>query len=469
MNEELWRLSACELSSGILERRFSSRDAVSSCLQRLDAVNPDINAITEVRPEAALAAADEADKALAAGNNKGLLHGIPVCIKSNVDVQGWATVNGSSVLKDNIAAGNSDSVQNWLDAGAIVIALTNTPEFCCRWETSNEVFGTTHNPWDLSRTPGGSSGGSAASIAVGISPLAHGTDLGGSLRDPAQACGIASIKPTLGRVADWNPTDPEHPGIGVQIMNTDGPMARRVADVRLGLQAMAARNFHDPWWVAAPLQASAVKPVIALVTNPAQQGINAQVERGVEQAGKLLEQAGYEVELIEPPGIEDAAEVWRIICIHELLNQLAPAVKDFCGQRLQTTLEHYRNTQPKLSLDIYMEAFGHRRTILREWLAFFKKYQLIVAPICTEPPSLTDSDQVSAEQTAQIIHDRRMMVAISALSLPAAVVPVGIDEGLPQVVQVIGAPFTEMDCLAAAEAIEQQVDTLTPIDPRKNS
>ena len=116
-----------------------------------------------------------------------------------------------------------------------------------------------------------------------------------------------------------------------------------------------------------------------------------------------------------------------------------------------------------------MEAFGHRRTILREWLAFFKKYQLIVAPICTEPPSLTDSDQVSAEQTAQIIHDRRMMVAISALSLPAAVVPVGIDEGLPQVVQVIGAPFTEMDCLAAAEAIEQQVDTLTPIDPRKNS
>jgi amidase len=469
MNEELWRLSACELSSGILERRFSSKDAISSCLQRLDAVNPDINAITEVRPEAALAAADEADKALAEGLSPGLLHGIPVCIKSNVDVQGWATVNGCSVLKDNIAPGNSDSVQNWLNAGAIVIARTNTPEFCCRWETSNEVFGTTYNPWDLSRTPGGSSGGSAASIAVGISPLAHGTDLGGSLRDPAQACGVASIKPTLGRVADWNPTDPEHLGIGVQLMNTDGLMARRVADVRLGLQAMATSNFHDPMWVAAPLQVSTVKPVIALVTNPAQQGINPQVARGVEHAGKLLERAGYEVELIEPPGIEEAAEVWRIICMHELLNQLEPAVKDFCGQRLQTTFDHYRSLQPDLSLGNYMEAFGRRRTVLREWLAFFQNYPIIVAPICTEPPSLTDSDQISAEQTAENIHARRMTVAISGLSLPAAVVPVGIDEGLPQAVQVIGAPFSEMDCLAAAEAIEQQVDALTPINPKSNS
>jgi len=469
MNEELWRLGACELSVGLRNKQFSSKEIVTSCLDRLDAVNPDINAITEVRPEAALVAAEKSDKALAEGNQLGLLHGIPVCIKSNVDVQGWATVNGCSVLKENIAPGNSDSVQNWLDAGAIVIARTNTPEFCCRWETTNEVFGTTHNPWDLARTPGGSSGGSAASIAAGISPLAHGTDLGGSLRDPAQACGIASIKPTLGRVADWNPTDPEHLGIGVQLMNTDGPMARRVADVRLGLQAMAARNFHDPLWVPAPMHTSADTPVIALVTNPAQQGINPQVQRGIEKAGKLLEQAGYKVDIVEPPGIEEAADIWRVICIHELLSQLQPAVKDFCGQRLQTTFEHYRTLLPKLSLDSYMEAFGRRRALLQEWLAFFKTHQLVVAPISCEPPSLTDSDQVSSEQTAEILHTRRMTVAISGLSLPAAVVPVGVDEAMPQAVQIIGSPFSEMDCLAAAEAIEQQVETLTPIDPLTNS
>ena len=133
MSEELWRLSACEMSIGIKDGRFGSKDIVSSCLQRLEEVNPVINAVTEVRAEAALASAEQADRLLADGKPGGQLHGIPVCIKSNVDVEGWATVNGCTALKDNIAPANSDSVQNWLDAGAIVIARTNTPEFCCRW------------------------------------------------------------------------------------------------------------------------------------------------------------------------------------------------------------------------------------------------------------------------------------------------------------------------------------------------
>jgi amidase len=352
-----------------------------------------------------------------------------------------------------------------VDAGAIIIGRTNTPEFACRWDTSNEVFGVTRNPWDLSLTPGGSSGGAAASIAVGISPLAQGTDLGGSLRHPAQACGIASIKPTLGRVADWNPTDPENLAIGIQIMNTDGPLARRVCDVRLGLQAMSARNYHDPWWVPAPLEAGNNKPAIALVVDPAQKGTHPQVAGGVEHAGKLLEQAGYEVELIEPPGIEEAADVWRVICMHELLSNLAPAVKDICGQRLRTTLEHYQALMPELSMELYMNAFARRRKVLREWLGFFEGHGLIVAPVCTEPPLKTDSDQVSVEDTQKIVQSHRMTVAISALSLPSAVVPVGVEDGLPRVVQIIGPPFSEMDCLAVAEKIEEQVEQFTPIEP----
>ncbi len=466
MTETLWQLSACELASGIRERRFSSRQVVSACLQRLSETNPTINAITEVRPEAALIAADAADRAVATGEQLGLLHGVPVTIKSNVDVQGWATVNGCAALVDNIAPANSACVQNWLDAGAVIIARTNTPEFCCRWETSNEVFGVTRNPWDLSRTPGGSSGGAAASLAVGISPLAHGTDLGGSLRHPAQACGIASIKPGLGRVADWNPSDPEDHGIGVQLMNTDGALARHVCDLRLGLQAMSARNYHDPWWVGAPLQKYSDKASVALVIDPAHQGVSSQVAKGVEHAGKLLEQAGYTVDMIEPPGIEDAADVWRVICLGELLSHLVPAVREICGQRLHTTFEHYQRLLPDFSLQMYMDAFARRRKVLRDWLDFFQRYSLIVAPVCTEPPLPTDTDLESAERALQIIHSHRMTVAISALSLPSAVVPVGIDEGLPQVVQIIGPPVAEMDCLAAAEAIEKQVQTLTPIDPQ---
>jgi len=245
MSESLWRLSACDLATGIQTGAFSSREAVTSCLQRADETNGKVNALTEIRAEAALTAADAADKAVARGETLGCLHGIPMTIKGNVDVAGWATVNGSALLKENIARETSPCVQNWLNAGAVIIGRTNTPEFSCRWETNNEVFGPTRNPWNPRLTAGGSSGGAAASVAVGITPLAHGTDLGGSLRQPAQACGVASIRPSLGRVPDYVPTEHE-PSIGIQLMNTDGLMARRVADVRLGLKAMAVGDWRDP-------------------------------------------------------------------------------------------------------------------------------------------------------------------------------------------------------------------------------
>lgn len=463
--DELWLLDACAMAEGVRQKRFSSRELIESCLQRTEVVDPKINAMTELRAELALAAADAADKAVAGKQDLGLLHGVPVTIKANVDVAGWATVNGCAALQDNVARENSDCVQNWLNAGAIVMGRTNTPEFCCRWETTNEVFGVTHNPWDKALTPAGSSGGAAASLATGMAPLAHGTDLGGSLRAPAQACGIASIKPGLGRVADWNPTEPQEPAIGMQLMNTDGPMARSVRDVRLGLQAMSAGTLHDPWWVPAPLKASQRSKTIALVVDPAGKGIHSQIANGVKQAGELLQGAGYELEPVQPPAIEEAADIWRTICLGELLMHLVPAVKDICGERLRRTFEHYQALLPDFSPEMYHDAFARRRRVLREWLAFFQKYSLIVAPICTQLPLKTDADLDSVEQTRDLIDSHRMTVAISALSLPAAVVPVGIEDGLPQAVQIIGPPFQEMDCLNAAEAIEQQVQAFTPIDP----
>ena len=465
--DKLWCLSAMEMTEGIQQQEFSSRELIESCLQRLESVNPVINAITEIRADRALAAADSADKKIAEGGKCGLLHGIPVTIKGNVDLAGWATVNGCSAFKDSIAESNSDCVQNWLNAGAIVIGRSNTPEFCCRWETSNEVFGCTHNPWNTSLTPGGSSGGAAASVACGVTALAHGTDLGGSLRDPAQACGIASIKPSLGRVADWVPSEPGDPAIGVQMMNTDGPMARRIADVRLGLQAMSAASWHDPWWSPQRLEESDRPRRIALVRDPANGGIHPQVAEGLEKAGQLLSKAGYEVEEVEPPGIEDAAEVWKTVCIGELTNLLAPAVKEICGERMQKMFAFYQEIAGRFSAENYMLAFARRKKLLREWNSFFSTYSLIVAPICTQTPYTTDSDLESRQKVEEIMHDRRMMVAISALSLPAAVVPVGISEGLPQAVQIIGPAYQEMDCLAAAEAIEKQIDAITPIDPRQ--
>jgi len=467
MNKELWRLDAAALIEGIRSREFSAREVVTACLERLDAVNSTINAITEVRPEEALAAADAADRAVADGNAPGSLHGVPVTIKGNVDLAGWATVNGCAALKDNIAPETSPCVQNWLDAGAIVIGRTNTPEFSVRWETNNELFGPTHNPWDLERTPGGSSGGAAASLAVGITPLAHGTDLGGSLRHPAQACGLASIRPGRGRVPDYNPTDPAEPGIGFQIMNVNGPMARRVGDVRLGLEAMAAESWRDPWWVPAPLREEAhPKQAVAVVVDPAGGGIATQVKSGVEQAGRLLSAAGYEVAEAEPPGIAEAVDIWLNVCIGELISGLEPAVRDICGPAMRRAFEHYRAALPNASAAAYADAFARRRGVLRDWLGFFNGYPLIVAPVGTEAPLRCDEDIASPERTLEVIHSFRMTVAVNALGLPSAVVPVGISEGMPQVVQIIGPPFQEMRCLAAAEAIEAQVERLTPIDPR---
>lgn len=467
MAQALWRLDARSLAAGIRNGEFTARDAVQASLARLAAVEPAINALTEVRAESALRAADAADRAVAAGAPLGPLHGVPVTIKGNVDLAGWATVNGCAALKDNLAPASSPCVQRWLDAGAIVVGRTNTPEFCCRWETTNEVYGATRNPWDAARTPGGSSGGAAASVAAGVTPLGHGNDLGGSLRQPAQACGIASIRPGLGRVAVWNPTDRAEPGIGVQIMNSEGAMARRVGDLRVVLAAMAGRDRHDPWSVPAPLgDGSAKGRPVALVVDPAGGGVSAQVAEGVLRAGRLLEAAGWRVEEVEPPGILEAAQIWRIICLGELLTMLEPAVREVCGERLRRTFAHYRAVLGKFDLERYMDAFARRRRLLRDWLAFFERYALIVAPVGTEPPLPTDGDIASPQATQAAFESFRMTVAVNGLGLPAAVVPVGVGEGLPQVVQIIGPPFAERSCLDAAEDLERQVEPLTPIDPR---
>lgn len=466
MSEDLWRLDACSMASGIRDGQFSSRELVSACLQRIEQVNGDINAMTEVRAEAALLAADEADRAVALGGDLGLLHGVPMSIKGNVDVEGWATVNGCGALQDNIASEHSPCVKNWLDAGAILVGRTNTPEFCVRWETENDVFGRTANPWNSALTPGGSSGGAAASLATGMTPLAHGTDLGGSVRHPAQACGVASIRPSLGRVAMCVPSEPE-PAMGIQLMNTDGPLARRVADVRLGLQAMVAGDWRDPAWVPAPLGEPDMPELpVALCVNPLGKGVHEQVAGGVYKASEYLHQSGYAVEEAEPEALADAVQVWNTLSFWELLNGLAPAVQEICGPSLQTAFEHYRAAAPNLTIETYVQAFADRRAVLRRWMAFFNQYSVLVAPVSTLPPQAYKHDIATPETSLQTIESMRMVYPINGLGLPSAVVPVGLGDGLPQVVQVIGPPFQEMRCLAVAEAIEQQVDALTPIDPR---
>ncbi|HYZ34477.1 MAG TPA: amidase family protein, partial [Crenalkalicoccus sp.] len=229
---ELWRLTASDLAGRIARREISAVEATRSALDRLAAVNPRINAVVQEMPEQALAAAHAVDSAIAAGQAPGPLAGVPVTVKVNADQKGFATTNGLRIQKDVIAEQDNPVVANLRRAGAVIIGRTNTPAFSLRWFTRNSLHGATRNPRDPAITPGGSSGGAAAACAAGIGAVAHGTDIGGSVRYPAYACGIHGLRPTLGRIPAWNPASPER-GIGAQMMAVSGPLARSVADLRL--------------------------------------------------------------------------------------------------------------------------------------------------------------------------------------------------------------------------------------------
>ena len=467
MERELWRWDAVELAAAIRMRTISSREAVQSVLERLEAVNPAINAVTVVLGEPALAAADAADAAVKRGEAVGMLHGVPVTIKENIDQTGQATTNGIVAFKDVIAKSDSPPVANWTRAGAVIVGRTNTPAFSLRWHTDNALRGRTFNPWAHERTPGGSSGGAASALASGIAPLAHGNDLGGSVRYPAYCCGVAGIRPTLGRVPAYNQTAGEERPPALQLMSVQGPLARRVRDVRLGLAAMAQRDPRDPWWVPAPLEGPpAARPIrVALSVDPAKQGVHPDVAAAVRAAGAALGEAGYAVEEMDPPDVGGAAACWAALIGAELRHVTLPFILKHGDADVIRCTELTLEQGPDLGLDAYLKSLGERSKHVRDWMLFFERYPLVVGPVSTEPPFAVGFDVVSLERTREVLRAQRLLVAVNLLGLPAVSVPTGLWGGLPLGVQVIGARYREDLCLDAAEIIEAQRGLPTPLDP----
>src|SRR6266700_2592802 len=243
--EDLWRLSAADIAALIRSKKVSAKEAASAALARLDAVNPSINAVVEHRPADVLAQAGAIDAAIARNEDIGPLAGVPVTVKVNIDQEGFATTNGLKLQRDVIARTNSPLVDNLRKAGAVILGRTNCPAFSYRWFTTNLIHGDTKNPRDSGITPGGSSGGAGAAVAAGIGHIAHGTDIAGSIRYPAYACGVHGLRPTVGRIAAFNPGLPERT-IGPQISAVSGPLARTIADLRIALNAMSGKDFRDP-------------------------------------------------------------------------------------------------------------------------------------------------------------------------------------------------------------------------------
>jgi amidase len=465
---ELWRMSATELAEAIRTRQASSVEVVETHLRRIEAVNPSINAVVVVLGEQALEAAKAADRAVAAGGNVPPFHGVPFTIKDNIDVAGTPTTQGFKALAGAYPSRDAPIVERMKAAGAIPIGRTNLPSGAIRWHCESELWGATINPWDRTRTPGASSAGEAAAIAAGMSPLGLGSDGLGSLRHPAQCCGIAALKPTLGRIPHATTIEPEYATIGVQLTGVNGPLARRVTDLRRAFEAIAGSTWRDPWTVPAPLRGRELpKPIrVALVVDPAGQGTAGQVQEGVRKAATALADAGYDVDQVEPPSIEVAATTLLVMLAtpgirqgwQEFLSPLAPVDTE----RFMAAFFDAAGDPDILAAE---QSFMTRQALLRAWGEFQDEHPLIVAPICTEPPFEAGTD-LDEGRVAETIRTMRMAMAVNALGLPAVAVPVGIGDGLPQAVQVIGPRYREDLCLDAAAAIEDRRGTITPIDPR---
>lgn len=463
MQKELWRWSATDLAKAIGNRTISSREAVQSSLDRIAAVNPAINAVVQVLEQEALAAADAADAAVKSGALLGLLHGVPVTTKVNVDQRGCATTNGVVAFRDVIATEDSPPVANLRKAGAVIIGRTNTPAFSHRWFSDNDLHGTTRNPWSEKLTPGGSSGGAAAAVSAGMGAIAHGNDFGGSVRYPAYACGVAGLRPTPGRVPAFNPSATAERPISAQLISVQGPLAHAIADVRLGLAAMAAGDIRDPNWIPAPLQGPSLGQPLRAVIVPNPFGETApEVQDAVRSAGRWLSEAGYSVEETAPPRLMDANNLWHGIVINEERRGLALAVHKFGDARSRYNIDAHLAYAPHCEGDEVLALFEKRLGLMREWQLFMARYPVIVMPVSDQLPFRQGQDQEDADTVRKLIDAQRPLLAIAVLGFPAASVPTGVIGGIPVGVQIVSGKFREDIVLDAAEAIEARAKMPRP-------
>ncbi|HZT19392.1 MAG TPA: amidase [Dongiaceae bacterium] len=470
---ELWKWDAVDLAPAIRRRRISSREAVRACLERLSAANPAVNAVVQVLAESALVEASAADAAVKSGETLGSLHGVPVTVKDNVDQEGLARTDGVVAFRDNIAREDSPAVANWRRAGAIVIGRTNTPAFSARWDTDNDVFGRTFNPWSRRRTAGGSSGGAAAALACGIGPLAHGNDLGGSIRYPAYCCGVAGIRPTMGRVPSYNPSVAEESAPVAQLIAVNGLLARRVADLRLGLAPLAAGDPRDPGWVPAPLTGPPPpRPIrVALVLSATGLHVHPAVEAAVLEAGAVLQDAGYAVEEADPPSIEAAAALWAKLGAADTRHLGWPALEKLADEGVKRINAFFMQSAPALDLPGYQRALAEIRAHRRAWSLFLERYPIVLGPNSGDLAFEIGFDARDLEAFRHVMRSQALMVAVNLLGLPAVAVPTGMTAaadaplGLPLGVQVIAGRFREDLALDAAEVVEARLGLATPIDP----
>ena len=463
--QDLWRLSALDLAALVKSKKVSAADAAKSALARLDAVNPKLNAVIDHRPDDVLKQASSVDAAIARGEDAGSLAGVPLTVKVNIDQEGFATTNGLKLQANAIAKSNSPVIDNLRKAGAVILGRTNCPAFSYRWFTTNLIHGDTKNPRDPSLTPGGSSGGAGSAVAAGIGHIAHGTDIAGSIRYPAYACGVHGLRPTVGRIAAFNAALPERT-IGPQISAVSGPLARTIADVRIALAAMSGRDVRDPWWVPAPLEGAAVPKRAALCLNPGGLDPVPEVKAAVADAGKRLARAGWEVEEIsDTPPLREAADWQTKLWLGDGYEAQLEAAEKEGDPGALACLRGNRTKVFPFDQAMFSKALVRRATLAREWLQFFETYAVLLIPVSGELPFPDNLDRKDEASFARVWHAQLTQIAVPFMGLPGLTVSTGLVGKSPVGVQVVSGRYREDLCLAAGEAIEAGGVPPSPIDP----
>ena len=456
MAADLVHLDATELARRIRAKELSPVEVVRALRERAGAVNPGLNAV--VTPiEDAEERARAAEAAVLRGEELGPLHGVPFTIKDSFDTAGTRTTRGSRFFADRVPAGDAAAVARLRAAGGIALAKTNLPEFALWWETDNLVFGRTVNPWDPERTAGGSSGGEAAAIAAGLSPLGLGSDLGGSIRLPAHYCGVAGLKPTHGRV----PLTGHWPEVMLGFMHA-GPLARSVRDVALALSLIAGPDGED--WHAVPVPPPGVprgdEPLPPLRVGSLVHGFGAvdpEVAATVERAGSALGDLGCAVERAGVPGLEH--HDWNGVTMNLYSVGGGPYFDGVVAGRhaeLHPALQRRLSVRPD-ALDDYVAAEYAVEELRRDLAAFFTRHDLLLCPTGMTPAHAHDAAEVViAGETCAARATMRATIPWDLSGSPALTVPFGRSgEGLPNGVQLVGRNFDEETVLRAGMALEK--------------
>ena len=453
---ELCFMPAAELAGAIRAKRVSPTEAVEAVLDRIAAVNPSINALVTVTEDLARSSARDVETRLARGEATGPLAGVPVTIKDLIMVKGVRTTWGSRIFERFVAPEDAPAVERLRAAGAVIVGMTNSPEFGYRATTDNPVFGATRNPWSLDHTPGGSTGGGAAAVAAGIGPLTIGTDAGGSIRIPASCCGIVGFKPTLGRV----PMAPVFGGL--ETLSHAGPMTRTVRDAALAMFVIAGPDARDlaslpddgtNWIGAAEGGLAGVRA--AWTPDWGYAPVDPEVRHLAEAAARRLEESGARVDEASPR-FADPSEAFGTLFPASVAARLTGYLAEWRA-KMDPGLVRYIEMGQRPSAVDFVQAANVRRTLNDAFREFFTTYDLLLTPTLAAPP-LPLGRHVYEEIGGKAVGALGWLAfafPINMLGYPAVTVPAGwTAAGLPVGLQIVGPRFTDAAVLRAAAAFE---------------